>query len=160
MWPASWLFGRTRDWLTGDDVSIRVLCEMPYRQLYSPQTPLPTTRLGLQSRNCKHSRREFWRMHFRPSWSVKTRDQLRELSERHAIGWLDMTSEVAFFPAGRLMLLKQRSLDQCTVKVKYCPDLKSVLLTQPAVHSNQCPGHPQPLLLTQVPGPQGRDWEW
>ena len=31
------LVGRTRDWLTGDDVSIRVLCVMPYRQLYSPQ---------------------------------------------------------------------------------------------------------------------------
>ena len=33
------LVGGTRDWLTGDDVSIRVLCVMPYRQLYSPQKP-------------------------------------------------------------------------------------------------------------------------
>ena len=33
------LVGRTRDWLTGDDVRIRVLCVMFYRQLYSPQKP-------------------------------------------------------------------------------------------------------------------------
>ena len=33
------LVGGTHDWLTGDDVSIRVLCVMPYRQLYSPQKP-------------------------------------------------------------------------------------------------------------------------
>ena len=30
---------RTCDWLTGDDISIRVLCVMLYRQLYSPQNP-------------------------------------------------------------------------------------------------------------------------
>ena len=34
---------------------------------------------------------------------------------------------------------------------------KVVLLSQPAVHSNQCPGHPLPLLPTHVPGPQGSD---
>ena len=65
------------------------------------KTPLPTTRPGLQSRDWSHSRREFWRTHFRPCWSVKTRDLLRDWSEGHAIGWLDMTSEVAFFWAGR-----------------------------------------------------------
>ena len=32
--------------------------------------------------------------------------------------------------------------------------------SQPAVHSNQFPGHPLSLLPTQVPGPQGWDWEW
>ena len=35
--------------------------------------------------------------------------------------------------------------------------LKSVLLPQPTVHSNQCSGHPLPLLPTHVPGPQGWD---
>ena len=69
-WPASWLFGRTRDWLTGDDVSIRVLCVMLYWQLYSAQNPTTDNRPGLQSRDCSHSRREFWRTHFRPSCSV------------------------------------------------------------------------------------------
>ena len=29
--------------------------------------------------------------------------------------------------------------------------------SQPAVHSNQCPGHPLPLLPTHVPGLQGWD---
>ena len=29
--------------------------------------------------------------------------------------------------------------------------------SQPAVHSNQFPGHPLPLLPTQRPGPQGWD---
>ena len=33
---------------------------------------------------------------------MKTRDLLRDWSEGHAIGWLDMTSEVTFFGAGRL----------------------------------------------------------
>ena len=65
------------------------------------KTPLLTTRPGLQSRDWSHSRREFWRTHFRPCWSVKTRDLLRDWSEGHAIGWLDMTSEVTFFWAGR-----------------------------------------------------------
>ena len=35
--------------------------------------------------------------------------------------------------------------------------LKSVLLPQPDVHSNQCSGHPLPLLPTHMPGPQGWD---
>ena len=39
------------------------------------------------------------------------------------------------------------------MKVLVDVGLKSV--AQPAVHSNQCPGHPLPLLPTQVPGPQG-----
>ena len=46
------------------------------------KTPLLTTRPGLQSRDWNHSRREFWRTHFRPSWSVKTCDQLRDLVGR------------------------------------------------------------------------------
>ena len=50
---------RTRDWLTGDDVSIRVLCVMLYRQLTVHKTPLPTTRPGLQSSDWNHSRGEF-----------------------------------------------------------------------------------------------------
>ena len=37
---------RTRDWLTGDDVSIRVLCVMLYRQLYSPQNPTTDNKAG------------------------------------------------------------------------------------------------------------------
>ena len=80
----------------------RSLCDALPATLQSTKTPLPTTRPGLQSRDCSHSRREFWRTHFRPSWSVKRRDLLRDWSEGHAIGWLDMMSEVAFFswPAG------------------------------------------------------------
>ena len=37
---------RTRDWLTGDDVSIHVLCVMLYRQLYSPQNPTTDNKAG------------------------------------------------------------------------------------------------------------------
>ena len=37
---------RTRDWLTGDDVSIRVLCVMLYRQLYSPQNTTTDNKAG------------------------------------------------------------------------------------------------------------------
>ena len=33
------LVGKTRDWLTGDDVSGRVLCVILNQQLYSLQTP-------------------------------------------------------------------------------------------------------------------------
>ena len=40
------LAGRTRDWLTGDDVSIRVLYVMLYRQLYSPQNPTTDNNAG------------------------------------------------------------------------------------------------------------------
>ena len=38
------LVGRTRDWLTGDDVSIRVLCVMLTSNFTVHKTPLPTTR--------------------------------------------------------------------------------------------------------------------
>ena len=69
-----------------------------------------------------------------------------------------MTSEGAFFWAGRSAeALKTpkpgpvRSEDEVLVGA----GLKSV--AQPAVHSNQCPGHPLPLLPTQVPGPQRWD---
>ena len=59
----SLLVGRTRDWLTGDDISGRILCVILNRQLDSiltvNKTPLPTTRPGLQGRNWNHSRREF-----------------------------------------------------------------------------------------------------
>ena len=40
------LVGRTRDWLTGDDISIRVLCAMLYWQLYSPQNPTTDNKVG------------------------------------------------------------------------------------------------------------------
>ena len=40
------LVGKARDWLIGDDVSIRVLCVMPYRQLYSPQNPTTDNKVG------------------------------------------------------------------------------------------------------------------
>ena len=40
------LVRRTRDWLTGDDVSIRVLCVMLYQQHYSPQNPTTDNKAG------------------------------------------------------------------------------------------------------------------
>ena len=119
------------------------------------KTPQPTIRSGLQSRDWNHIGVSSERTHFRPSWSVETHDLLREYSEGHAIGWLDRTSEVAFFElAGRLKPGPVPSEDKVLVDA----GLKSV--AQPAVQSNQCPGHPLPLLPTQVPGPQGWDWEW
>ena len=63
----------------------------------SSTNPTTANEAGLQGRDWNHRRREFWRMHFRPSWSVKTRDLLHDCSEGHAIGWLGMTSVFAFF---------------------------------------------------------------
>ena len=63
-----------------------------------------------------------------------------------------MTSEVAFFLAGAFKVEKPgpvRSVDEIPGRSEV--DSSS----QPAVHSNQFPGHPLPLLPTQVPGPQG-----
>ena len=59
----SLLVGRTRDWLTGDDISGRVLCMILNWQLNSiltvHKTPLLTTRPGQQGRDWNHSRCEF-----------------------------------------------------------------------------------------------------
>ena len=40
------LVRRTHDWLTGDDVSIRVLSVMLYRQFYSPQNSTTDNKAG------------------------------------------------------------------------------------------------------------------
>ena len=77
---------RTRDWLTGDDVSIRVLGVMLAGNFTVHQTPLPTTRPGLQGRDWNTVDVSSERTHFRPLRSVKTRDLLRDGSEGHAIG--------------------------------------------------------------------------
>ena len=101
------------------------------------------------------------RTHFRPPWSVKARDLLRDWSEGHAIGWLDMTSEVAFFWAGRSADAFKAEKPGPVRSVDEIPGRSEVgSSSQPAVHSNQFPGHPLPLLPTHVPGPQGWDWEW
>ena len=98
---------------------------------------------------------------FRPPCSVKTRDLLRDWSEGHTIGWLDMTSEVAFFWAGRSADAFKAEKPGPVHSVDEIPGRsEGGSSSQPAVHSNQFPGHPPPLLPTQVPGPQGRDWEW
>ena len=87
--PASWLVGRTRDWLTGYGVRGRVLLSWPV------------------------------------GWCFKSREAWASALCRWSPGRSEVDSSF-----------------------------------QPAVHSNQFPGHPPPLLPTQVPGPQGRDWEW
>ena len=60
----------------------------------------------------------------------------------------------SFELVGQLMLLKPgpvRSVDEIPGRSEVGSS------SQPAVHSNQFPGHPLPLLPTQVPGPQGWD---
>ena len=167
-WPGRWnhvtsfMTGRrTRDWLTGDDVSIRVLGVMLAGNFTVHQTPLPTTRPGLQGRDWNTVDVSSERTHFRPLRSVKKHDLLRGGSEGHAIGWLDMTSEVAFFWDGRLADAFKAEKPGQVRSVDEIPGRSGVgSSSQPAVHSNQFPGHPLPLLPTQVPGPQGWDWEW
>ena len=85
-------------------------------------------------------------------------------SANHVTSFGEMTSLVTFFPfyhskrelTGRLMLVAEkpgpvRSEDESPGRCR------SEVGSQPAVHSNQCPGHPLPLLPTHVPGPQGWD---
>ena len=76
----------------------------------------------------------------------ESRDQLRELVRRTR-DWL-----TGYDIRGRV-LLAGRSADALNAE-KPGPVSSS---SQPAVHSNQFPGHPLPLLPTQGPGPQGWD---
>ena len=64
-----------------------------------------------------------------------------------------MTSEVAFFswPAGRCLKAEKPGPVHSEDDIPGRSEVGSS--SQPAVHSNQFPGHPLPLLLTQVPGP-------
>ena len=74
------------------------------------------------------------------------------------IGSLDMTSEVAFFLAGRSADALNTEKPGPVRSVDESPGRSEVgSSSQPAVHSNQFPGHPLPLLPTQGPGPQGWD---
>ena len=69
-----------------------------------------------------------------------------------------MTSEVAFFCAGRSVDALNAEKPGPVRSVDESPGRSEVdSSSQPAVHSNQFPGHPLPLLPTQVPGPQGWD---
>ena len=65
-----------------------------------------------------------------------------------------MTSEVAFFFAGRPGDALNEEKPGPVRSVDDIPGRSKVgSSSQPAVHSNQFPGHPLPLLPTQVPGP-------
>ena len=68
-----------------------------------------------------------------------------------------MTSEVAFFFAGRSADALNAEKPGPVRSVDESPGRSEVSSSQPAVHSNQFPGHPLPLLPTQRPGPQGWD---
>ena len=69
-----------------------------------------------------------------------------------------MTSEVAFFLAGRSADALNAEKPGPVRSVDESPGRSEVgSSSQTAVHSNQFPGHPLPLLLTQRPGPQGWD---
>ena len=46
------------------------------------KTPLLTTKVGSWEKDWYRSRCKLWRTQFRPSWSVKTHDQLRDLVGR------------------------------------------------------------------------------
>ena len=65
-----------------------------------------------------------------------------------------MTSEVAFFFAGRSADALQAEKSRPVHSVDEFPGRSEVgSSSQPAVHSNQIPGHPLPLLPTQWSGP-------
>ena len=65
-----------------------------------------------------------------------------------------MTSEVVFFFAGRSADALQAEKSRPVHSVDEIPGRSEVgSSSQPAVHSNQFPGHPLPLLPTQWPGP-------
>ena len=64
-----------------------------------------------------------------------------------------MTSEVAFFFAGRSADALQAEKSRPVHSVDEIPGRSEVGSSQPAVHSNQFPGHPLPLLPTQWSGP-------
>ena len=65
-----------------------------------------------------------------------------------------MTSEVAFFFAGRSADALQAEKSRPVHSEDEIPGRSEVgSSSQPAVHSNQFPGHPLPLLPTQWPGP-------
>ena len=69
-----------------------------------------------------------------------------------------MTSEVAFFLAGLSADALNAEKPGPVRSVDESPGRSEVGSSfQPAVHSNQFPGHPLPLLPTQRPGPQGWD---
>ena len=65
-----------------------------------------------------------------------------------------MTSEVAFFFAGQSADALKAEKPRPVHSVDEIPGRSEVgSSSQPAVHSNQFPGHPLPLLPTQWPGP-------
>ena len=69
-----------------------------------------------------------------------------------------MTSEVVFFCAGRSVDALKAEKSGPVRSIDESPGRSEVdSSSQPTVHSNQFPGHPLPLLPTQVPGPQGWD---
>ena len=69
-----------------------------------------------------------------------------------------MTSEVAVFLAVRSADALNAEKPGPMRSVDESPGRSEVgSSSQPAVHSNQFPDHPLPLLLTQGPGPQGWD---
>ena len=59
--------------------------------------------------------------------------------------------------AGRSAVALKAEKPGAVHSVDEIPGWSEVGSSQPAVHSNQFPGHPLPLLPTQVPGPQGWD---
>ena len=63
-----------------------------------------------------------------------------------------MTSEVAFFLAGQSADALKAEKPGPVLSVDEIPGRSEVgSSSQPAVHSNQFPGHPPPLLLTHCP---------
>ena len=98
----SLLFGKTRDWLIGDDISGCVLCVTLDRQLYSvlncPQNLTTDNKAGSvkQGTGVTVDVNSEERSSDLPGrWKHVTSFVI--WSEGHAIGWLEMTSVVAFF---------------------------------------------------------------
>ena len=101
-------------------------CVILNRQLtvFWPSTKLHyrQQRPGVQGSDWNHSRREFWRTHFRLSWLVNHVISFVIWLVNNVTSFVEMMSDVAFFLAGRSAdALKQRSLYQCALKVNiYC----------------------------------------
>ena len=83
-------------------------------------------------------------------WSVRTRDQLREDTRLADWIWRQRSRSLAGRPAVALKAEKPGPVHS----VDEIPGRSEVgSSSQPAVHSNQFPGRPLPLLPTHVPGP-------